>query len=388
MNVLKDRLAADDHPKKVNLAPGTYRCESGQPWILPCFRLAAERLLADRGYDHEYLGLLGHPKFLHYARELVLGPKVDTSTIASLQTVGGTGAVHMGALILKLFSDRPSTVFISDPTWVNHHDVFQHAGWRTESYRYYDSVNKSLDFGSFVQSLRTAPSRSIYVLHAVGHNPTGCDPSLEQWRALAQLFKEKDHFAFFDCAYQGFVSGNLEQDRQAVELFASHGIAMCVAQSLSKNAGMYGERLGALHVFCGTVSSTKLVKQQLKVLTRREISCAPKYGADLVSTVCSDPKLRAMWDSDLKHISGRIIAMRHGLFDRLVKLETPGDWSHIIRQRGMFAYSGLTPEQCNALVDDYHIYVPRTGRMMMAGLNEDNLDYVAEAIHRVVVDHE
>ncbi|KAK8845535.1 hypothetical protein IAR55_006250 [Kwoniella newhampshirensis] len=370
---------------QVNLAPGTYRDETGRPWILPSFRLAAERLIVDKGYNHEYLSLLGSPNFLRAARDLVLGSAADERRVASLQTVGGTGAVHMGALLLKLFSSRPSTVYISDPTWVNHHDVFIHAGWKTQSYRYYNPVSRSLDFDSLTQDVRSAPAKSIFVLHAVGHNPTGCDPSSEQWQALAQLFEENDHFAFFDCAYQGFVSGSFEQDRRAIELFASRGISMCIAQSLSKNAGMYGERLGALHVLCGSAKSTQLVKQQLKVLTRREISCAPKYGADLVSVVCSDHDLRDMWEKDLRHISFRITSMRQALVDRLNKLGTPGDWSHIIRQQGMFAYSGLTPEQCNALVDDFHIYVPRTGRMMMAGLNDQNLDYVAEAIHHVVV---
>ncbi|TYJ57671.1 hypothetical protein B9479_001524 [Cryptococcus floricola] len=382
---LAERFAADKFPKKVTLGQGTYRNGDGVPWPLPIVHTAVTKLVTNPSYNHEYLTIRGDAGFLSGAAKLIVGDEVAASgRIASLQTCGGTGACHMGALHLMAFLEKGTPVYISDPTWDNHHAVFRHVGFETVKYPYYDPATRGLDFEAFLKTVEGAPEKSIFVLHAVGHNPTGCDPSDEQWTKLAQVFKARKHFAFFDCAYQGFVSGSFEDDRQSITIFNAHNIPMVIAQSLSKNAGLYGERLGAIHVLCESADDAVRVTEQLKTANRKEISTPPKFGAAIMDIIFSDPALMAQWKVEVKIMADRMNEMRIKLLDLLKSKGTPGDWSHIVKQRGMFSYTGLTAEQCETLTDKHHIYVPPSGRISVAGLNDGNVEYVAESIDKVV----
>ncbi|WRT68167.1 uncharacterized protein IL334_005142 [Kwoniella shivajii] len=370
MFALVTRFNADSDPIKVNLAPGTYKDPEGKPWVLPALQKAAEILLDTPTYNHEYLGIQGHLEFLRLAAQLTLGSSV--SAVASLQTVGGTGACHIGAVFLKKLYDhtnKPLQVFISDPSWENHHAVFQHVGLQTRTYSMYDTQTKELDFVAMKATISAALEGSVIVLHACAHNPTGCDPSPEQWDELALLFKERELIAFFDSAYQG-----------SIETFLRGDVQLLVAQSFSKNAGMYGERLGALHVPCPTSRAADHVVDILKAITRREISTPPRFAADLMTIVMSNPELFQEWTEDIRTMSNRLSDMRKELVETLRRLGTPGDWTHITKQRGMFSFTGLTAAQTRYLTDRCHIYLPPSGRLSVTGLTRLNMGYVTKSI--------
>ncbi|WWC65482.1 uncharacterized protein I303_108100 [Kwoniella dejecticola CBS 10117] len=381
MFALKARYDADESPNKVNLAPGTYRDHSGQPWVLPSVKKATGLVMNSPIYNHEYLGIQGHQEFLKAAAQLILGR--SSPKVASLHTSGGTGACHTGAVLLKkLFgnSPNPPAIYISDPSWENHHSVFRHAGHTTYSYPIYDPVTRSLDFESMKTFIANANRNSIFVLHACAHNPTGCDPTPEQWDELATIFKAKSHIAFFDCAYQGYASGDLERDRYSIEIFSQQGVQMLVAQSFSKNAGMYGERLGALHVPCDSAEAAAKVVDLLKFINRREVSTAPRFASDIMTKILTTKSLFEEWKIDVKTMADRLSDMRVKLVKSLIELKTPGHWSHITAQRGMFSYTGLTAKQCEYLTEDRHIYLPPSGRLSLTGLTEDNMEYVAKSL--------
>ncbi|WWC72345.1 uncharacterized protein I206_106307 [Kwoniella pini CBS 10737] len=381
MFALKARYDADKNGSKVNLAPGTYRDQDGNPWVLPSVRKATQLVMNSPSYNHEYLGIQGHQEFLKAAAQLILGKW--SPDIASLHTSGGTGACHMGAVLLKrLFrnSPNPPSIYISDPSWENHHSVFRHAGHQTSSYPIYNTQAKSLDFKAMRNFVAQADPNSIFVLHACAHNPTGCDPSPEQWDELAQLFKEKSHIAFFDCAYQGYASGDLQEDVYSIATFSRQGVQMLVAQSFSKNAGMYGERLGALHIPCDSADAAAKVVDLLKYLNRREVSTAPRFASDIMTKILTSNDLYEDWKVDVATMADRMADMRKQLVDLLIRMKTPGDWNHITAQKGMFSYTGLSAKQCEYLTEDCHIYLPPSGRLSLTGLTTHNLEYVAKSI--------
>jgi len=276
-------------------------------------------------------------------------------------------------------------MYLSKPTWANHQAIFSNVGITPVDYPYYDPKTIGLDFAGFLTTLQNAPSKSVFLLHACAHNPTGVDPTLEQWNEIAKVMLQKGHYAFFDCAYQGFASGDLDRDASAVRYFEQQGVSMLVCQSFAKNAGLYGERVGALHVIGSTKEATDRIKSQLSVLQRSEISNPPSYGARVMALIMNDPQLFEEWKEDIKTMAHRIIDMRVKLYDILTKeLKTPGSWEHITSQIGMFSFTGLNSEQSQAMVDKAHIYLTTNGRISMAGLNSHNLRYVAESIDKVV----
>lgn len=277
---------------------------------------------------------------------------------------------------------------MSNPTWANHNQIFSQAGLTTSTYPYFDKSTRGLDFEGMKYALKTAPDASIILLHACAHNPTGVDPTFEQWKELAILMQEKRHFPFFDCAYQGFASGDLDRDAAAVRYFVAQGFEMVVAQSFAKNFGLYGERAGCFHAVAAphTEASTTIsrIASQLAIIQRSEISNPPIYGARIASTVLNDAALFAEWKENLKTMSGRILSMRKSLRDTLESLGTPGTWNHITDQIGMFSFTGLSEVQVAKLRSDFHIYMTKNGRVSMAGLNTKNVEYVAKAINKVV----
>lgn len=311
--------------------------------------------------------------------------------MTSFQTISGTGAVHLGALFLSRFYPRSSDqpVYFSSPTWANHNQIFSNVNLPIKTYPYFSRETKGLDFSGMLSTIEQAPSGSIILLHACAHNPTGVDLSRSQWVELSKTIRAKKHFPFFDCAYQGFASGDLENDAWAVRYFVSQGFELCVAQSFAKNFGLYGERAGAFHFVTGpgpdATNTITRIASQLAILQRSEISNPPAYGARIASSVLNDPTLFAEWEENLRTMSGRIKEMRAALRDKLEQLNgQEGSWKHITDQIGMFSFTGLSEQQVLALREDAHIYMTKNGRISMAGLNTGNVEYVAKAIDKVV----
>jgi aspartate aminotransferase, cytoplasmic len=277
---------------------------------------------------------------------------------------------------------------MSAPTWANHNQIFSNVRLPIKSYPYFSADTKMLDFDGMVSAISSAPKGSIILLHACAHNPTGVDPTQDQWKRIAEVVRAGNHFPFFDCAYQGFASGDLAQDAWAVRYFVEQGFELCVAQSYAKNFGLYGERAGGFHFVAagGSDASDRATRiaSQLAILQRSEISNPPAYGARIASMILNDANLFRQWEEDLRTMSGRIKQMRRAFRDQLEKLGTPGSWSHITSQIGMFSFTGLNEKQVAVLQSKWHIYMTKNGRISMAGLNTHNVEYVAEAFSATV----
>lgn len=295
----------------------------------------------------------------------------------------------MGALLISKFTPRPSPlVFISSPSWPIHDQVFDTVGLPVKHYPYFRQDTKSFDFSGMTETLKFAPKGSIVVLHACAHNPTGVDPTEEDWKEIAKIMKANDLFPLFDCAYQGFASGDLSKDNFAIRYFIEEGFQMGIAQSFAKNLGLYGERAGAFHFVTApgadAQSTTANVASQLSILQRSEISSPPIFGAQIASIILNDPQLFAEWKENLLTMSGRIKKMRKCLKEELDRLQTPGTWDHIVNQIGMFSFTGLTRPQVLELREKWHVYMAETGRISVAGLNDKNVAYFARAVDDVV----
>ncbi|KAI2640855.1 pyridoxal phosphate-dependent transferase [Hypomontagnella submonticulosa] len=383
---------ADQDPNKVDLGIGAYRDDNAKPWVLPVVKKADEILRNDPELNHEYAPIAGIASFTSKAAELILGgvesPAIKEKRVTSMQTISGTGAVHLGALFLAKFYTGNKKVYLSDPTWANHNQIFSNVGIPVAKYPYFSKETRGLDFEGMKSALLGAPERSVVLLHACAHNPTGVDPTLEQWKEIAEVLRLKNHFPFFDCAYQGFASGDLMRDNAAVRYFVEQGFELVVAQSFAKNFGLYGERAGCFHVVTAPAPDAEAtitrIASQLAILQRSEISNPPLYGARIASIVLNDPKLFAEWEENLRTMSGRIISMRKALRAKLEELGTPGTWNHITDQIGMFSFTGLSEQQVLKIRSDFHIYMTKNGRISMAGLNTRNVEYVAKAIDKIV----
>lgn len=364
-----------------------YRTAEGKPWVLPVVKKAENKIVSDTTLNHEYLPVLGLDLFTKAAAGLLLGEDskaLQDKRAFGVQTLSGTGALRIGAEFLAHVLGKRD-FYYSDPTWENHHKVFINAGFtKPNKYRYWDPISRGVDFDGMLADIGAAPEGAVIILHACAHNPTGCDPTEEQWRRLADVMEEKKLFPFFDSAYQGFASGDPNKDAFAVRYFVSRGFELFCAQSFAKNFGLYNERVGNLTIVQKDASTTAAVASQITLLVRAMYSNPPAFGARIVSTVLNDSELRAEWMESIKTMSSRIISMRQALFDQLIKLGTPGTWTHITQQIGMFSYTGLNPQQVKILIDKFHIYLLSSGRINMCGLNESNVEYVAQAIHTAV----
>ena len=281
--------------------------------------------------------------------------------VCTLQTISGTGAVHLGGLFLSKFHPAKPQIYLSSPTWANHNQIFTNVGLSLANYPYFSAKTKGLDFDGMINGLRAAPAGSIILLHACAHNPTGVDPTQEQWKQIAAVMREKSHFPFFDTAYQGFASGDLIRDSWSIRYFIEQGFELCIAQSFAKNFGLYGQRTGAFHFVSAPGPDAAIananIASQLSTLQRSEISNPPAYGARIASRVLNDPKLFAEWEDDLRTMSGRIQEMRKGLRQRLEAKGTPGSWEHITSQIGMFSFTGLTEPQVKILKEKWHVFM-------------------------------
>ncbi|QLL30533.1 hypothetical protein HG536_0A03510 [Torulaspora globosa] len=394
---IRQRLAQDSRAVKVDLGIGAYRDDNGKPWVLPSVRSAEQLIQQDPNYNHEYLGINGLPELAAGAARIIFGENsnaLNEGRVVSVQSLSGTGALHLAAKFLSTFlAGRP--LYISEPTWANHKSIFQSQGIKTVPYPYWQASTKSLDLDGFLESIKDAPSGSVVLLHACAHNPTGLDPAEKQWPAILEAIASKNHIALFDSAYQGFASGSLDRDAFAIRLGVEKLAKVSpvfVCQSFAKNVGMYGERVGCFHVVIpqqddSTVDISKVNKaiaSQLSKITRSEVSNPPAYGAKIVSKILNTPELTEQWHKDMITMSSRITKMRHELREKLVQLNTPGNWDHIVDQCGMFSYTGLTPEMVKRLEAQHAVYMDASGRASIPGLNQGNVEHVAKAIDEVV----
>jgi aromatic-amino-acid transaminase len=381
---LTEQFNADPNPAKVNLGVGVYLDDDGRLPVLECVATAERQLLA-AARPHGYLPIDGLTAYDVAVRNLVFGETsaaVREGRVATVQTLGGTGGLKVGADLLRKL-DPGAQVLISDPSWENHRALFSAAGFNVETYPYYDAATRGVRFEAMKARLQTAPAGTVVMLHACCHNPTGCDLTAAQWDEIVATCAAGGLVPFLDMAYQGFGQG-IAQDGAAVHRFLQSGLPFLVASSFSKNFSLYGERVGALSVVGATAEETARVLSQLKIVIRTNYSNPPGFGAQLVATVLTQPALRARWEEELSGMRDRIRAMRQGLLQALQALGAPGDLDYITRQQGMFSYSGLSPAQMLRLRQEHGVYGLDSGRICVAGLNSRNLQAVARAMAAVM----
>ncbi|MFT3887016.1 MAG: amino acid aminotransferase [Arachnia sp.] len=379
---LTEAFNADNRPEKVNLGVGVYLDNDGKLPLMAAVAEAQERITAERK-PRGYLGIDGMPAYREAARSLIFGADSEAlaaGRVVTVQTLGGTGALKVGADLLAVLSAGP-TVLVSNPSWENHRALFTRAGFLVENYRYYDAGIKGIDFDGMLTDLDQATAGTVVVLHACCHNPTGYDLTLEQWDRVIEVLRRRELVPFLDMAYQGFGFG-VEEDGRVVAKFVESGLRFLLATSYSKSFSLYGERIGTLSVIAEDGEVAKRVLSQLKIVIRTNYSNPPTDGAALVATVLSDDALRASWVEELGGMRERIKEMRHGLVSGL-NARGIEDMGFIADQLGMFSYSGLTKAQMVALRSDYGVYGLDSGRMCVAALNSANLDYVIDAIAAV-----
>lgn len=381
---LNEAFNADTRATKVNLGVGVYYNEEGR---IPLLRAVAEAEKAriEAHAPRGYLPIEGIAAYDNAVQKLLLGADselIAAGRVITTQAVGGTGALKTGADFLKRL--LPNTVVaISDPSWENHRALFEAAGFPVHNYRYYDAQSHGVNRAGMLEDLRNLPARSVVVLHACCHNPTGVDLSLDDWKAVLDVVREREHVPFLDIAYQGFGDG-IEQDAFAVRLFAASGIPLFVSSSFSKSFSLYGERVGALSIITGSQEEAGRVLSQAKRVIRTNYSNPPTHGASVVASVLNSPELRAMWEEELAGMRERIRGMRMAMVEQLAALNCKRDFSFVAQQRGMFSYSGLTAEQVERLKNEFGIYAVSTGRICVAALNSRNLPAVTQAIAQVL----
>jgi aromatic-amino-acid transaminase len=374
-----EAYVADQNPKKVNLGVGVYYDDNGKIPVLECVRKAEEQRIRSSP-PRGYLPIDGIQAYDRAVQQLVFSK--ESKSIVTVQALGGTGGLKIGADFLRQLNPQ-ATVWISDPSWENHRQLFEAAGFTVKAYPYYDAKTRGLDFAGMKRALDALPAGSVVVLHACCHNPTGVDISKEQWPEVLEVVKARGLIPFLDLAYQGFADG-LEGDAYAARLFSEAMSPVFLSTSFSKSFSLYGERCGALSVVTGSEEEAKRVLSNLKRIVRTNYSNPPTHGAQTIANVLADPEGRTQWDQELGGMRDRIKAMRRQLVDGIHKRVPGADWSFILRQRGMFSYTGLTKEQVLRLRKDYSIYAIDSGRICMAALNSKNVDYVADAIAAVI----
>lgn len=386
---LNIEFRADPSPTKVNLGVGAYRTDEGLPYVLPVVRRVEQKIVSDPSMNHEYLPQDGLSEFSALSARLILGN--DSAVLAegrsiTVQTLSGTSALRTGFTFLQQHAGGHRPIYLPNPSWSNHRGIVNAVGMPAPKlYRYFSAVTGGADIDGMLEDLTAAPCGSIILLHTCAHNPTGADPSVDEWKAILKVVKERSHIPFFDTAYQGFASGDLDRDAFAVRLFADANVEMFIGQSYSKNLGLYGQRIGALTVTCRTTAPIAAIKSQLKLIIRATYSSPPLHGARIAAAVMSDANLFEEWKRELKIMSDRLSQMRQSLFQALVDNGTPGSWTHITSQIGMFSFTRLTKEQVLFMREKHHIYLTLNGRMSMAGLTAETVQYVADAMRDAVL---
>jgi len=381
---LNEQFAADNNPNKVNLGVGVYFDDNGKLPLLQCVQ-AAEKTMMATPTARGYLPIDGIVAYDNAVKALVFGAESDvvkSGRVSTVQAIGGTGGLKIGADFLKKVSPN-AKVMISDPSWENHRAIFVNAGFEVDNYAYYDAINRGVNFEGMLASLSAAPAGTIVVLHACCHNPTGYDITADQWDQVIAVVKAKSLTAFLDMAYQGFGHG-IAEDGAVIGKFVAAGLNILVSTSFSKSFSLYGERAGALSVVASDKEESARVLSQLKIAIRTNYSNPPIHGGAVVAAVLNNPDLRTQWESELAEMRVRIKAMRQKLVDSLKAAGVQQDMSFITTQIGMFSYSGLTKDQMVRLRNEFGVYGTDTGRMCVAALNSKNIDYVCQAIAKVI----
>ena len=381
---LNEDFQKDPRANKINLSIGIYFDDEGRIPVLDCVHKAEAQLL-QKGGAKPYLPIEGNADLRRGVQTLLFGAgsrAVAEGRVVTLQTVGSSSALKVGAdFIKRWFPD--SGVWVSDPTWDNHRSMFEGAGVKVSTYPYYDAATGGLRFDAMLAALSELPARSVVLLHACCHNPTGVDLTPAQWQALIPVLKQRQLLPFLDMAYQGYGDG-IEEDAFAIRALADAGLPFFCANSFSKSMSLYGERCGALSVVCPDAHQAGLVLGQMKFMIRRNYSNPPMHGGQIVAKVLTDPALRAMWEAEVAEMRERIQSMR-GQLHRVLATKLPGrNFDYFLTQRGMFSYTGLTADQAERLKTEFGVYILRSGRMCVAGLNTRNVEATAEAMAAVL----
>ncbi|HCT4453996.1 aromatic amino acid transaminase [Klebsiella aerogenes] len=382
---LMERFKEDPRSDKVNLSIGLYYNEDG---IIPQLQAVADaeaRLNAQSHGASLYLPMEGLNSYRHAIAPLLFGadhPVLKQNRVASIQTLGGSGALKVGADFLKRYFPQ-SRVWVSDPTWENHIAIFEGAGFEVSTYPWFDDETNGVRFEAFLAKLQTLPERDIVLLHPCCHNPTGADLSNAQWDEVVKVLKARNLIPFLDIAYQGFGAG-MEDDAYAIRAIASAGLPMLVSNSFSKIFSLYGERVGGLSIVCDDAETAGRVLGQLKATVRRNYSSPPNFGAQVVAAVLNDPALKASWLAEVEAMRTRILAMRQTLVDALKEAVPGKNFDYLLKQRGMFSYTGLSAAQVDRLREEFGVYLIASGRMCVAGLNSRNVQRVAQAFAAVM----
>ena len=381
---LNEAFKTDPRENKVNLSIGVYCTEEGNSPLLNVVALTEQKLL-DKKEAHAYIPISGLPQYCSGVQKLLFGEGsevIASKRATTIQSLGGTGALKLGADFLSTILDNPTAV-VSAPTWQNHVAIFESAGFTVGSYAYYNKEQGCIDFPAMVASLEGLKENTVVILHACCHNPTGFDLTTEEWAKVIEICKTRKLIPFLDIAYQGFGNG-LEEDTEAVRLFAKSGLQFFVSSSFSKNFSLYGERVGALTAVCADEAEAARVLTNLKSAARANYSNPPKHGAAIVATVLNDPQLLAQWHEDLRQMRVRIKEMRTALVKALKEIGASKDFSFIEKQNGMFSFTGLTADQVQRLKDEFGVYAVKSGRICVASLNTKNVEYTAKAIKEVI----
>lgn len=375
----------DTNPKKMNLGVGAYRDDAGKPYVLPSVR-KAEEMIMSRNLDKEYLPIGGMSDFCSAAARLAFGDESDviqSERNTTVQGISGTGSLTVGAFFLGQFFKGNREVYMPTPTWGNHIPLFKRAGLSVKQYRYYDPKTCGFDFSGALQDIAKIPEESVILLHACAHNPTGVDPKPDQWKEMSKVIKSRRLFPFLDMAYQGFATGDIDRDAAAVRLFAEDGHGFAVSQSFAKNMGLYGERVGAFTMVCSSREEAERVMSQVKIIVRPTYSNPPIHGARIAHLILTDGELRQQWLRDVKGMAERIMGMRSRLRDGLKREGSTRNWQHITDQIGMFCFTGMTQDQVARLIKEFSVYLTKDGRISVAGISSNNVDYLAHAMHQV-----
>ncbi|WP_288881571.1 aromatic amino acid transaminase [uncultured Kosakonia sp.] len=382
---LMEQFKEDPRSDKVNLSIGLYYDEEGTIPLLQAVAEAEARLNAQQHGASLYLPMEGLNRYCHTIAPLLFGADhavLAQKRVATIQTLGGSGALKVGADFLKRYFPH-SGVWVSDPTWENHIAIFEGAGFEVSTYPWYDNETNGVRFAAFLEKLNSLPEQSIVLLHPCCHNPTGADLTPAQWDEVVEVLKARTLLPFMDIAYQGFGSG-IEEDAYAIRAIADAGLPSLVSNSFSKIFSLYGERVGGLSVICEDADAADRVLGQLKATVRRIYSSPPNFGAQLVATVLSDAGLKASWLAEVEAMRTRIQAMRQTLVDALNAAMPTGDFTYLLKQRGMFSYTGLSAAQVDRLREEFGIYLVSSGRICVAGLNNRNVQRVAQAFAAVM----